>query len=489
MFVSKLSLGAKLQLRNFNRGAALVAQSGRLSQLLTQQNRLKHTVDSNEKNADKEEVKKESTRENAASPFGFTSAGKGLASEILGSNEAESGAEEASGRSNSGKESGAQDAYGGGSRSAAESRRARRLNSDLPPLEDEPSVKYVKFIGSGLLVGILLGSIGYYGRPYTEEEIKGGKSDSPDDGVLSQIRKRYSSRLKSLFSFFEEPALEQLLPDPNEYTMPYTLIVNLDETLIHTTWSKEYGWRIAKRPHLDKFLSYMASMYEVVIFTSQPAHSGERIMQKLDPLGYAPFRLYKECMSHINGKNVKDLSRINRDLSRVIVMDVNPEMFSRQSDNGIQVKPWRGEAGDDWLDRIIPFFEYLHMMEPKDVRPWLKVYQGKDLPEEFAKWEDSVRAKLRKDWEEKQAKKRRGITGWLIGNNIKENEQPPELQMDYMRRMMRENFKIQHKKMLEMAEKERKQLQEEADEMMKDMTIWKLMTEGPPAPPGAAPTQ
>ncbi|KAJ2220480.1 hypothetical protein IW143_002235, partial [Coemansia sp. RSA 520] len=70
-----------------------------------------------------------------ASPFGFSSAGSGMAGGILGS---EPGAEDGG--------NGAQHARSG--QSAAEARRARRQRADLPPLEDEPKVKAAKYIGS-----------------------------------------------------------------------------------------------------------------------------------------------------------------------------------------------------------------------------------------------------------------------------------------------------------------------------------------------------
>ncbi|KAJ1679093.1 mitochondrial inner membrane protein required for protein import [Spiromyces aspiralis] len=423
------------------------------------------------------------------SPFGFSSAGEGLASKILGNEPGEPESKEQA--ASSGREQQRNpslediplgDLPSGANRNAAASRRARRLRANLPPPKDDKRIKHFKIVGAGLIIGLIIGSIGYFGRPLTKEELeKSGIKGSDAESNAEQVSKRYAWRFKNLFKFFNEPVLEKFLPDPNEYTAPYTLVVNLDDTLIHSTWSKEYGWRIAKRPYVDKFLSYMATMYEVVIFTSQPSYSGENIMQKLDPLGFAPFRLYKECMSHVNGKNVKDLSRLNRNLAKVIIMDINPEMYSLQPGNGIQVRPWNGEPEDDWLDRIIPFFEYLHLMSPEDVRPWLNLYRNKDLPTEFAKWEDSVRQKLRQEWEEQQARKRRGIVSWLLGSD-KEAEQPPEMQVDQIRRQMRENYRIQHKQIVEMAEKERQEIEEQNKKLWKEMTLWKMIKEGPPAP-------
>ena len=81
------------------------------------------------------------------------------------------------------------------------------------------------------------------------------------------------------------------------------------------------------------------------------------IIDKLDRYQSAVYRLYREATRYVDGKHVKDLSHLNRDLSKVIIMDSNPESFSLQPENGIALKPWKGEPGDKGLLEYIPFFE------------------------------------------------------------------------------------------------------------------------------------
>ncbi|KAJ1807672.1 mitochondrial inner membrane protein required for protein import, partial [Coemansia sp. RSA 2599] len=312
----------------------------------------------------------------SASPFGFSSAGSGMASGILGQ---EGGVEgEAANADEHQQQHQQRD-----STTAAEARRARRQRADLPPLEDEPKVKAAKYIGTGLVFGLLIGGAGYYGRPFTKSEVEKGLRDDPEKNALQQLWHRVNKRVGDAFSFLSEPATEKLLPDPNEYSMPYTLVLCLDDMLIHMDWSKEYGWRIAKRPGLDHFLAYMASMFEVVIFSTQPSHSGMLVMERLDPMEYAPYRLYKDHMRNIDGKNYKDLGTINRDMSKVIMVDISEEAFKMQPDNGVLARPFLGEPGDNWIEQITEFLEYIHMMEPKDVRPWIRTYKGMDAAREF----------------------------------------------------------------------------------------------------------
>lgn len=80
-------------------------------------------------------------------------------------------------------------------------------------------------------------------------------------------------------------------------------------------------------------------------------------MDKLDPYQYAMFRLYREATRYVDGKFVKDLSHLNRDLSKVIIMDSSPEAFGLQPENGVALKPWHGEANDKDLLSYIPFLE------------------------------------------------------------------------------------------------------------------------------------
>ncbi|KAJ2023047.1 mitochondrial inner membrane protein required for protein import [Coemansia sp. S85] len=138
------------------------------------------------------------------------------------------------------------------------------------------------------------------------------------------------------------------------------------------------------------------------------------------------------------------------------------------------------------------------MMEPKDVRPWIKVYKGLDAAHEFVKWEDAIRKKHVEDWEEKR-KNAGSLKTLIFGGAPADAENPPVPEFDQMRKMMRENFAVQHKEVLAIIEKERKDMEEEMKRQMKDMTVWKMMqqwmggeppaTAGAPASSSAAPAQ
>lgn len=54
---------------------------------------------------------------------------------------------------------------------------------------------------------------------------------------------------------------------------------------------------------------------------------------------------------------LQDLSYLNRDLSKVVLLDTNAEHAALQPENAIIIKPWEGQSGDKGLVDMIPFLE------------------------------------------------------------------------------------------------------------------------------------
>jgi len=48
-----------------------------------------------------------------------------------------------------------------------------------------------------------------------------------------------------------------------------TLVLDLDDTLVHSDWTRGRGWRTFKRPGAEDFIRQLAQYYELVVFTSQ----------------------------------------------------------------------------------------------------------------------------------------------------------------------------------------------------------------------------
>lgn len=99
---------------------------------------------------------------------------------------------------------------------------------------------------------------------------------------------------------------------------------------------------------------------------------------------------------------MQDLSYLNRDLSKVILIDTDPSHAMLQPENAIILPKWKGDPNDRELVSLIPFLEYVATMGLTDARTVLKSFEGKHIPTEFAARE----AVARKKFEEQMANER-----------------------------------------------------------------------------------
>jgi len=88
----------------------------------------------------------------------------------------------------------------------------------------------------------------------------------------------------------------------------------------------------------------------------------------------------------------QDLSYLNRDLSKVIIVDTNAQHVREQPENAIILPKWKGDAKDAELVSVVPFLEFIHTMHYEDVRKVLKSFDGTHIPSEFARREAIARA-------------------------------------------------------------------------------------------------
>ncbi|KAG8220556.1 HAD-like domain-containing protein [Butyriboletus roseoflavus] len=207
-----------------------------------------------------------------------------------------------------------------------------------------------------------------------------------------------------MFDYFNKPAWTELLPPPlpSPHQKPYTLLVSMDDLLITSTWDRQKGWRTAKRPGVDYFLAYLSQFYEIVIFTTQNHYTAIPVIEKLDPYNFfITYKLFRDATRSVDGKVVKDLSYLNRDLSKVILLDAHEEHTSTHPENSIVLPKWTGTPGDKGLVAMIPFLETIGIYKPQDVRPILQAYQGKDIPIEYAKNETEARERHIAEWKSK----------------------------------------------------------------------------------------
>ncbi|EAW11412.1 protein translocase subunit TIM50 [Aspergillus clavatus NRRL 1] len=316
-----------------------------------------------------------------------------------------------------------------------------------------------------LIAGV--GGVAYLGRNWETEEEAKAHPEIPSGWSLSSWYGRMKARTGDITSYYKDPAFPKLLPDedPN-MRQPYTLVLSLEDLLVHSEWSREHGWRVAKRPGVDYFLRYLNQYYELVLFTSVPSMMADQVLRKLDPYRIIRWPLFREATRYKDGEYIKDLSYLNRDLSKVILIDTKEEHARLQPDNAIILEKWGGDAKDKNLVALIPFLEYLAGMGIDDVRPVLKSFDGTDIPVEFAKREKIMREKFEKELEEEQKKRpKRGLGSLASALGLKsprslDGEQSPseglaqgKMLWDQIRERGQKNYEMIEKEIRENGEK------------------------------------
>lgn len=151
-----------------------------------------------------------------------------------------------------------------------------------------------------------------------------------------------------------------------------TLVIDLDETLIHSlakggrmssghmvevklNTTIGYGgatlgpqhpilYYVHKRPHCDDFLRKVCKWYNLVVFTASVQEYADPVIDWLEQeRKYFSARYYRQHCTFRNGAYVKDLSSVEPDLSKVMILDNSPlsyifhegKTFTQEAKHGI----------------------------------------------------------------------------------------------------------------------------------------------------------
>ena len=152
--------------------------------------------------------------------------------------------------------------------------------------------------------------------------------------------------LKENKSFQTEPA--PYLKTKNR--KKYSLILDLDETLVHFKINNEDDSEgvLQIRPGVIPFLEQVGKYYELIVFTAATQDYGDLLIDAIEENNlYFEQRLYRQHTVIIGNDFVKDLNRIGRPLDKIIIVDNMPQNFRLQKENGINIKAFWGEDADD----------------------------------------------------------------------------------------------------------------------------------------------
>ena len=200
-----------------------------------------------------------------------------------------------------------------------------------------------------------------------------------------------------------------------------TLVIDLDETLIHslakggrmssghmvevklntnvgyggTTLGPQHPilYYVHKRPHCDDFLRNVCKWYNLIVFTASVQEYADPVIDWLEQeRKYFSGRYYRQHCTFRNGAYIKDLSSVEPDLSKVMILDNSPLSYifhegmarvasTRKNvaeppctDNALPIEGWINDPTDNDLLHLIPILEGLQYVT--DVRALLALRRG-----------------------------------------------------------------------------------------------------------------
>ena len=176
-----------------------------------------------------------------------------------------------------------------------------------------------------------------------------------------------------------------LIPPPEDPSK-LCLVVDLDETLVHAFFSPienpDFSFSLETkpgelvmiyiliRPGAKEFLQKLGSLYEIVIFTASFQPYADYVIDQIDTDNVVKYRLYKRSCTDYNGCVIKDLSLLNRSLSKIILVDNSSMTSLLQPHNVIVCNTWTDDLNDRQLFEIQEFLT-VHAND-SSVYPFLK---------------------------------------------------------------------------------------------------------------------
>ena len=166
----------------------------------------------------------------------------------------------------------------------------------------------------------------------------------------------------------------------------YTLVLDINDTLLNIQYGENDNIQANLRPGLFSFLGAIKPLYELVSFTTETKEYSEMILKEIEKnRKYFDYNLYKDHATLYGDKLIKDISKLGRDIRKIIIVDDDPSNFQLNPENGIHISPYLGDStkDDTTLFELKKLLFLFHRVGGDDIRKALKNYE-KDIKEKIS---------------------------------------------------------------------------------------------------------
>ena len=173
------------------------------------------------------------------------------------------------------------------------------------------------------------------------------------DSIKPNISKLFEQVLdeeNDLNEDIPKPSIPFLNPKNENDKREYCLVLDLDETLVHYIEEENEEKAYVKvRMGAEDFINILNEYCEIVIFTASTQYYANIVINGLDCKDKIDYKLYRQHTDLIDGTNVKDLSKLGRDLAKVIIIDNIEDNYKLQPNNGLNISDFEGDENDNEL--------------------------------------------------------------------------------------------------------------------------------------------
>ena len=149
------------------------------------------------------------------------------------------------------------------------------------------------------------------------------------------------------------PPVPPFLPKKKENDLrDYCLVLDLDETLVHYFEDDNEAY-VKVRLGTEIFIKELSKYCEICIFTASTKFYADTVINGLGNHNLIDYRLYRQHTDLCDGVNIKDLSKLGRNLEKIIIIDNIEKNYQLQPNNGLNISDFEGDENDNELEYLL----------------------------------------------------------------------------------------------------------------------------------------